>query len=125
MTGFARALRAEGVAADGTRLATAVEALRFVDPLDAEQVYWAGRVTLCGEPDDLPRYDAVFDAWFRGRVPPSPGPKRQGPPATVVQLRPIGANERGERNAENDDELLNTAASDTEVLSPRDVAGLS
>src|SRR5436305_711617 len=70
MTGSARALRAEGVAADEPRLATAVEALRFVDPLDAEQVYWAGRLSLCGDPDDTPRYDAMFDAWFRGRRKP-------------------------------------------------------
>ena len=125
LTGFARALRGAGIAADPTRLATALDALTHVDVLDAEAVYWVGRVTLCGEPDDLPRYDAVFDAWFRGRVPPLPGPRRQGPPATVLQLRPIGSDERGEQDAEHDDDVLNTAASDTEVLSHRDVAGLS
>ena len=125
MTGFARALRAAGVAADATRLAGALDALTHVDVLDADAVYWAGRVTLCGEPDDLPRYDTVFDAWFRGRMPPLPGPKRQGPPATVLQLRPIGSDERGEQDAERDGDVLNTAASDTEVLSRRDVAGLS
>ncbi len=125
MTGFARALRAAGVAADPTRLAGALDALTHIDVLDAESVYWAGRVTLCGEPDDLPRYDAVFDAWFRGRLPPLPGPRRAGPPATVLQLRPIGSDERGEQDADRDDEVLNTAASDTEVLSHRDVAGLS
>ena len=26
-------------------------------------VYWSGRLTLCAEPDDLPRYDAAFAAW--------------------------------------------------------------
>lgn len=125
MTGFARALRSAGVAADATRLAGALDALTHIDVLDAEAVYWAGRVTLCGEPDDLPRYDAVFDAWFRGRVPPVPGPRHKGPPAAVLQLRPIGSDERGEQDAEHDDEVLNTAASDTDVLASRDVAGLS
>ncbi|WP_375486500.1 VWA domain-containing protein [uncultured Jatrophihabitans sp.] len=125
MTGFARALRAAGVAADPDRLAGALDALTHVDISDAEAVYWAGRVTLCGEPDDLPRYDTVFDAWFRGRVPPIPGPRRQGPPATVLALRPIGADERREQDAEPDDEQLRTAASDAEVLGRRDVAGLS
>jgi len=104
MTGFARALRANGIAADTTRLSTALTALTHVDPLDAEQVYWAGRVTLCAEPDDLPTYDAVFDAWFRGRLAPLPGPNPAGPPARVLQLRPIGSDGSGEDDAESDDE---------------------
>lgn len=124
MTGFARALRANGVAADPTRLATVLDALTQIDTLDAEQVYWAGRVCLCAEPDDLPRYDAVFDAWFRGRLPPMPGPKAQGPPAQVLQLRPIGSDTQGE-DAETDEDELRTAASESEVLRSRDVAGLS
>lgn len=125
LTGFARALRANGVAADATRLATALGALTRIDPLDAEQVYWAGRVTLCGEPDDLPIYDAVFDAWFRGRLPTRPGPKPGGPPAQVVQLRPIGSAASRQDEAVADDEVLRTAASDTEVLRHRDVATLT
>src|SRR5947209_15559814 len=108
MTGFARALRANGVAADATRLATALEALHHVDPLDAEQVYWTGRVTLCAEPDDLPRYDAVFDAWFRGRLPAPPGPPPPGRPGQVLQLRPLGGSPddpAAEEADEDEDEL--------------------
>src|SRR4051812_42783583 len=120
MTGFARALRANGIAADPTRLATAIEALGHVDPVDAEQVYWTGRVTLCAEPDDLPRYDAVFDAWFRGRLPPVPGPQRPGPPGQVLQLRPLDDGDSGDAEPDADDPLR-TAASDTEVLRHRDV----
>jgi uncharacterized protein len=126
MTGFARALRANGVAADPTRLTTAVEALTHVDPLDAEQVYWTGRVTLCAEPDDLPRYDAVFDAWFRGRLPGLPGPQPPGRPGQVLQLRPLGTDgDEPDVEDEDDDEQLRTAASDAEVLRHRDVAELS
>jgi uncharacterized protein with von Willebrand factor type A (vWA) domain len=125
MTGFARALRATGIAADPTRLATAIEALTHVDPVDAEQVYWTGRVTLCAEPDDLPRYDAVFDAWFRGRPPPLPGPQPPGRPGQVLQLRPSGGSDPGEAEAEEQDEQLRTAASDAEVLRHRDVTELS
>lgn len=125
VAGFARVLRANGVAADATRLTTALEALTHVDTLDAEQVYWTGRVTLCGEPDDLPVYDAVFDAWFRGRTPPLPGPRPAGPPAQVLQLRPIGGDGQGEDDADTDDDELRTAASDTEVLRHRDVSTLT
>lgn len=124
MTGFARALRANGVAADPTRLTNAIEALTHVDSLDAKQVYWTGRVTLCAEPDDLPRYDAVFDAWFRGRVAPVAPPAALGRPAQVVQLRPAGG-EGGDTEADEDDDPLRAAASDAEVLRHRDVTALS
>jgi uncharacterized protein with von Willebrand factor type A (vWA) domain len=125
LAGFARALRSNGVAADGTRLATAVEALGHVDVRDAEQVYWAGRVSFCAEPDDLPRYDAVFDTWFRGRLPQLPGPAAAGPPAQVVQLRPLGADDRDAGDPEPDEDVLRTAASDTEILRHRDVGDLT
>jgi uncharacterized protein with von Willebrand factor type A (vWA) domain len=128
LAGFARALRASGVAADATRLAGAVEAIGHVDPLDAGQVYWAGRLTLCAEPEDLPRYDALFDSWFRGALPPRPGPAASGPPGTVLQLRPAGRPEDDgdhPEDDEDDDEVVHTAASDAERLRHRDVALLS
>jgi uncharacterized protein len=126
MTGFARALRANGVAADPSRLAAALEALTHVDPLDADQVYWAGRVTLCAEPDDLPRYDVLFDAWFRGRLPALPGPAPAVRPGRVVQLRPIGASDAGpDDEADDGTDELRTAASDAEVLRHRDIGSLS
>jgi uncharacterized protein with von Willebrand factor type A (vWA) domain len=126
MTGFARALRANGVAADPTRLGTAIEALTHVDPADAGQLYWTGRVTLCAEPDDLPRYDAVFDAWFRGRLPMPPGAQPTGPTGRVMQLRPVAGEQRAEREADDGGEApLRTAASRSEVLRHRDFTGLS
>src|SRR4051812_3937943 len=125
MTGFARALRANGVAADPSRLAAAVAALHHVDPLDAEQVYWTGRVTLCAEPDDLPRYDAVFDAWFRGRLP-APGDGGTGRPGTTVRVRPLaGGPDEESAGDEDGEEPLHTAASAAEVLRHRDLAALT
>jgi uncharacterized protein len=124
MTGFARALRANGVAADATRLATAVEALGNVDLLDTEQVYWSGRLTLCAEPDDLPRYDAVFDAWFRGRLPPRPESREAAPPRQVLQLRSLTGDD-SEAEPDDPDGQLPAAASDAEVLRHRDVVELT
>lgn len=124
LTGFARALRAQGVSADATRLANALDALTHVDALDADQVYWSGRVTLCAEPDDLPIYDAVFNAWFRGTVAPMPGPTPRVPPAQVLSMSPLGGGAEGE-DAETEDEVLKAAASDAEVLRHRDVATLT
>ncbi|GAB2488190.1 vWA domain-containing protein [Jatrophihabitans fulvus] len=125
MAGFARVLRANGVAADATRLAGALEALTHVDVRDAEQVYWTGRLTLCAEPDDLPTYDAVFDMWFRGRTPPLPGPRPGGTPGQVLQLRPLGGATDTGADVEQDDEQLRAAASDSEILRHRDVATMT
>jgi uncharacterized protein with von Willebrand factor type A (vWA) domain len=98
--------------------------LAHVDPLDAQQVYWAGRLTLCAEPDDLPKYDAVFDAWFRDRLPPVPAAPRRTPPGRVLQLRPLAGGDEAEPETEPADELR-AAASATEVLRRRDLSELS
>ena len=39
-----------------------------VATLGPERVYWAGRLTLCGEPDDLPVYDRIYARFFGGLV---------------------------------------------------------
>lgn len=124
MTGFVRALRAEGVAAHTTQLASALHALTCVDPLDTEQVYWASRLTLCAEPDDLPRFDAVFDAWFRARLPIRPAPESLAPRPTARLRSLAGGADAADEGADSDD-ALRVAASDTEVLRSRDVAALT
>ena len=124
MTGFARALRGAGVAADRTRLTTSLAALGFVDAIDVEQVYWAARLTLCSEPDDLPHFDALFDAWVRRRRPVLPGPARPTPTAQAMQLRPLAAD--AARDEQDDvDDLLPAAASDSEILRHHEITQLS
>lgn len=124
MTGFARALRTAGVAADRSRVTTSLEALAQVDPMRTDDVYWAARLSLCSEPDDLPRFDAVFDSWFRGRRPPAPQPQGPQTRATAVLLRPLATEASGEQR-EAEDEVLKTAASGTEVLRHHDVTSLT
>src|ERR1700712_5514427 len=122
ITGFAHALRDAGVAADRVRLTTSLQALAHVDVMDAEAVYWVARLTLCSEPDDLPRFDALFDLWFRGRIPARNPYLDPAGPKSVVQ-RPVSAVDgAGEQAAE--DQVLASAASDAEVLQHRDVATL-
>jgi uncharacterized protein with von Willebrand factor type A (vWA) domain len=126
MTGFARALRSAGVAGAGVRVATSLRALAHVDPADTEQVYWATRLSLCSEPEDLARFDAVFGEWFRGRgtaLPlPAPTPSVAMP---TTQLRPLLVDAETDAEGEGEDELLRTAASDLEVLRQHDIAELS
>lgn len=67
---FVQRLRAAGIAASPDRVqafVAALDALGAADPLD---VYWAGRVTLCGDLLDLRRYDGVVAEVFGGRAVP-------------------------------------------------------
>ncbi|NUK13499.1 hypothetical protein HRW18_37300, partial [Streptomyces lunaelactis] len=57
LVGFARALRAAGVAAGPDRAQTFLGALELLGSEVRSDVYWAGRLTLCGSQDDLERYD--------------------------------------------------------------------
>jgi uncharacterized protein with von Willebrand factor type A (vWA) domain len=123
MSGFARALRAAGVNADRTRVTTALSALDQLDPGRADDVYWASRLALCSEPDDLPRFDALFDMWFRGHRPLLSPPVRNAVPAQLVPVARL-TNDSAETE-HGDDDVLRTAASDTEVLRHRDVADLT
>jgi uncharacterized protein with von Willebrand factor type A (vWA) domain len=113
LTAFARSLRARGVAADASRLIAAVGALDHVDPLDPAQVYWSARVTLCSDPDDLPRFDAAFAAWL-GAGEPSAVP--------VLVPVPIGTGSAA-GSAEGSPERV--TATDVEILRTRDVAALT
>ena len=67
VVGLARTLRAAGVAASPERVQAAVAALALLHPARRDDVYWAGRLTLCAAPDDLPRYNQVFAAYFGER----------------------------------------------------------
>lgn len=124
LLGFSRALRASGVSADRDRLTTAIAALDHLDAADAGHVYWALRLALCSEPDDLPRFDALFDLWFNAKRPIFSNTIAMAPhpPARLASTADPGARAADEPA---DDEALRTAASDAEILRHRDIAELS
>ncbi|MFI1393588.1 VWA domain-containing protein [Streptomyces sp. NPDC020681] len=122
VVGFARALRAAGVAAGPDRVQAFLRALDVLGARLRSDVYWAGRLTLCGSQDDLERYDRVFAAYFerqhknRDRVRPRPRPL----------LRPVAARPSGTGGDETTRTPAAAAlASSTEVLRHRDMADLS
>src|ERR1700754_183485 len=83
LVGFTHALRRAGLACDSHRTAAYLTAMNSLDLADPANVYWAGRVTLCSQPDDLPAYDEAFAAWFSpGWSPPRPAPPGDNGPAT-------------------------------------------
>jgi hypothetical protein len=118
---FARTLRAAGVAATPQQVQTAVEALDVVDPMHRAQAYWAGRLTLCSGPEDLPRYDAAFAAYFGLELDHgmSRRPRVTRPVRAVV---PLDAESDTEPGGEDEDRAA--TASRLEVLRHRDLARL-
>src|SRR5262245_38681178 len=79
IAGFAHARAAAGLPVASDAVETYTRALRQLDLRDPGQVYWAGRATLCRCPDDIPRYDLVFENWFGGTVS-IPDPQRAEQP---------------------------------------------
>ncbi|MFA9431433.1 VWA domain-containing protein [Egicoccus sp. AB-alg2] len=122
--GFGRALRAAGVDADPSRVQAFVAALGTLRVDRVRDVYWAGRVTLCAGPDDLERYDRVFDAFFAGvAVTGRPSTRRR------VQVGADALAAPGVGDAPPEDAPTVTAitryASAREALRHRDVADLT
>jgi uncharacterized protein with von Willebrand factor type A (vWA) domain len=64
LTGFGRALRAQGLAVGTGRIVTFCRAVLALAPPDRNGVYWAGRASLVSRPEDFATYDRVFDAYF-------------------------------------------------------------
>ncbi|MFC6084972.1 vWA domain-containing protein [Sphaerisporangium aureirubrum] len=121
MTGFARTLRAAGVGADHQRTQGLLRALRHLDAADREQVYWAGRLTLCAGPDDLPRYDRCFAAYFGGE---RARPSRGAPPMVTITRHTVAPGGAGDGEA-GDGHAVPATASRAEVLRTRDVARMT
>ncbi len=119
---FTRALRAAGVGVTQDRAHGFLAATALLGTAERRDVYWSGRATLCGSPDDLERYDQVFDAFFNARDGlPRRRPAEQ-PPAPVSvfpEQEPSGG------EGESDEEAVRAAASGAEVLRHRDVAALT
>jgi len=125
LVGFTAALRAAGLDCEPERARAYLSAVEHLDPADPAQLYWAGRLTLCDDPDDLPRYDEAFAAWFAAR-PVRPAPA--GAPRSPV-VGTIAAMERDAPSGSGADAVdpraLAVAASDAEVLRRKDISELS
>jgi uncharacterized protein with von Willebrand factor type A (vWA) domain len=123
MVGFARTLRHAGVPASQDRVHAMIAALGQLDVLHPADAYWAGRLTLCSDPDDLERYDAAFGLYFGGDK--SNSQARRVPPPTVHRAAPfeLGADaDNHEREA--DGPQFAAQASRHELLRHKDVSAL-
>ena len=122
---FARAVRAAGVPVTHDRSASFLEATALVGLGDVAAVRTAGHATLCAGPDDLHRFDQVFEAFFDARSG-LPRTRPATPGATSTATLPEAEGEQdGDDGAADDDAVVRARASAEEVLRHRDVAGLT
>jgi uncharacterized protein with von Willebrand factor type A (vWA) domain len=125
LVGFAAALRAAGMACEPDRVQAFLAAVGALDAADPSQVYWAGRLTLCADPDDLPCYDEAFTSWFTPQRKPRAqrAMKEKKRRARMAPLQQLGVEQSG--GGDSDADQLRVAANDAEVLRHRDLGKLS
>lgn len=124
MLGFARMLAVAGVNVTPDRTQSMLQAIADLDVLRMDDVYWAGRVTLCSTPEDLPKYDAGFAAYFEGREPRKPS----GAPVEVPRPvnMPLGMKDTSSQGEdEPDDDPVPGVATGEEILRHKDFADLA
>ena len=122
VVGFARTLRAAGVSAGPDRVHAMVAATGHLDATRRRDVYWAGRLTLCGSPDDLERYDRAFAAYFAGEKAP---PVRRVQTVDVERAVAVPTREPAAGGPMDGEDLSVATASRLEILRHRDLAALT
>ncbi len=122
LIGFARALRAAGVAVTADRERTFLRAAGAVGVGDRAGLYWAGRATMTASPADLGAYDQVFSQWFSGTEMHTITRSESPRPSVLQASLQDPTDSEGEPGA---DEMVPALASTREVLARRDIAGLA
>jgi len=124
MVGFARTLRAAGVEASTDRVQAMLVALDNLDVTTGADAYWAGRLTLCGSPADVLRYDAAFAAYFGNQLP-----RLSALVAPNLATRVVGVQVADDQSLREGEQLERNAmagrASDRELLRGKDFTALT
>jgi uncharacterized protein with von Willebrand factor type A (vWA) domain len=143
LVALGRDLREGGLRVGTGRIITFCRAVASLGLVDRDAVYWAGRVTMVARPDDIERYDELFDAWFRSLGPAGaaelaielslPVPPEEGGEGPTDDLEAAmastaaswGAAGEDEEPAEGEEAPLRLVASAAEVLRAKSFAELS
>lgn len=120
--GFATALRRAGLTVPVGATLAWTAALGEVGLADRDHVYWAGRATLVGRPEDVEVYDRVFAAHFQRGAPLDA--RRAGEPEHVTLALDDGGDEPppGGELERADQPTISVRWSAQEVLRDRDFA---
>ena len=120
--GFARVLRGAGLRVSVGRVMGFVEALGRVGLSDRDSVYWAGRATLLGDPEEVPIYDRAFKVYWEGRQ--ATGIAVEPPPVTVTLATDApdddDADDEGPDGERAEGPTLQVRYSDVETLRDKD-----
>jgi uncharacterized protein len=119
---FGRLLRRAGLAVGTDRVVEFTRALKELDATRREDVYWAGRITLCSRREDLELYDKAFRAFWEQLESPEalrPPKMRVSVSLTDDSVQPpkktVEKNEKGE-------EVVRLRYSPVDVLRTKDFA---
>ena len=125
LAGFARALRAAGLPVTTSSTSAFLVACEAVGADRSAGVFWAGRATLCTQPDHLRLYDRVFEAWFGGKVPRVGRASPYQQPRVEARAPLLDPPAGGRAQQEREEDHVAARASGAEVLRHRDIATLS
>ncbi|MEJ8281044.1 vWA domain-containing protein [Pseudonocardia spirodelae] len=126
LVGFTEVLRAAGVPVTQDRVTAFLQACDTLDVTDREQTYWAGRLTLCADPDDIVRYDLAFPSWFEPTSNRPASNRDDRPPAPPKLAALLPGREGGEDESDDaDGPQIKAAATGAEILRNRDLGELS
>lgn len=130
---FGRLLRHAGMEVGPGRVLNAVQALEAIELGQREQLYWALRCTLVERREQIPVFDAAFDAFWGRQATGAPDAERRPRAASERDGAPEEASSRGSRRVlteaerpeqhdESPDSAQGTAWSPAERLADLDFA---
>ncbi|MGC8481540.1 MAG: vWA domain-containing protein [Acidimicrobiales bacterium] len=119
---FVRRLGAEGIPVSLSRSALYLDALECLGIDELDDVYWAGRASLIGRPEDIPTYDRCFDQYFRRRhVAPTPIARREETTIVLVDSEEDPpASDEDDAEEREVDSVVSLRFSKVETLRERD-----
>ena len=119
---FGRVLRRMGLPAGPDRVVEFVRAVEELDVTRREDVYWAGRITMCSNPDHLELYDRAFRLFWDGEEPPrivSPPKSRLSLSAAEDSVQPP---KKTVEKSEKGEEAVRLRYSPVDILRKKDFA---
>jgi uncharacterized protein with von Willebrand factor type A (vWA) domain len=134
LVGFGRYLRRRGFPVGTGRILTYCRAAAVLEPLDRDDLYWAGRASLVSGKDAIEGYDVAFREYFgtgAGEEPAEPpdrrDPSQQGSDVEVLELGQVASSWAPAADAEEtEDEMdIRVVASEVEVLRRKSFEQLS
>ncbi|SDO39337.1 hypothetical protein SAMN04515671_0798 [Nakamurella panacisegetis] len=124
LVGFTWALRGAGLTVGSERAGTFLAAVARLSALEPDDVYWAGRLTLTASPDDIPVYNAAFEAYFTGRTAAA-GRGRSRSELSGLTLSMDADAASGQESSPETTPPVRADAAAAEVLRHRDFAAFS